>query len=637
MKVMQCNSNGKKSSTAWNLRQFRYRAGTILLIIGLGGFLLQCNGFGDQSTPPAVAPDTPTGLSFTDVEATKLTVRWTAPANPGSNADGSPASIENYTLETSTDAAFSDDIPGSPFSTSLTSYTVDGLTVNTPYYFRVKAKNTADVESGWLTGNQSTTAAVAPDIPTGLSFTEVEAAKLTVGWTAPANPGSNADGSPASIESYTLEVSTDAAFSDGIPGSPFTTSQTTYTIDNLTDNTLYYFRVKARNSISLESGWLIGDQSTTHIALTWAAAIKNGSSSGGQTVEGMKDISSATVSPDGKNVYVTGTIEHSVIVFKRDSGDGMLTFFEVIKDGIDGVEGLEGPVSAAVSPDGKNVYVVSLIDGAMVVFTRDPDDGALTYINHFRNGIDSVNGLTGVRSVIVSPDGENVYAAGITDQAVVVFARNRSDGTLVYLNHLGSGSTEFGGWFGWSASSVAVSPDGKNVYAVGTHHDTVAIFSRDSTFGLLTYVEHYKNGLFGVFGLEGACAITVSPDGGNVYVASQWDNSVATFTRNAGDGTLLYTDRFEDGHNGVDGLKEVNSITVSPDGKNVYVTGAGRDENSVAVFIRNPATRALTYSKSFKDGYIGVNGLEGANSVVVSPDGKNVYAVGDGVVIFNRK
>ena len=95
----------------------------------------------------------------------------------------------------------------------------------------------------------------------------------------------------------------------------------------------------------------------------------------------------------------------------------------------------------------------------------------------------------------------------------------------------------------------------------------MAIFSRDPTFGQLTYVEHYKNGLFGVFGLEGACAITVSPDGVNVYVASQRDNTVAAFTRNAGDGTLLYTDLFEDGHNGVDGLKEVNSITVSPDGK----------------------------------------------------------------------
>ena len=187
----------------------------------------------------------------------------------------------------------------------------------------------------------------------------------------------------------------------------------------------------------MESGWLTGDQSTTNIALTWAAVIKNGSSSGGQTVEGMKDISSVTVSPDGKNVYVTGTIEHSVIVFKRDSGDGMLTFFEVIKDGIDGVEGLEGPVSAAVSPDGKNVYVVSLIDGAMVVFTRDPDDGALTYINHFRNGIDSVNGLTGVRSVIVSPDGENVYAAGITDQAVVVLLVIVVTGHLYILTILG--------------------------------------------------------------------------------------------------------------------------------------------------------------------------------------------------------
>ena len=64
-----------------------------------------------------------------------------------------------------------------------------------------------------------------------------------------------------------------------------------------------------------------------------------------------------TVSPDGKNVYATGSYESAIAVFNRDLTTGTLTFDEVHKDGINGVDGLDGAGGGVtVSPDGKNVY-----------------------------------------------------------------------------------------------------------------------------------------------------------------------------------------------------------------------------------------------------------------------------------------
>lgn len=64
-------------------------------------------------------------------------------------------------------------------------------------------------------------------------------------------------------------------------------------------------------------------------------------------------------------------------------------------------------------------------------------------------------------------------------------------------------------------------------------------------------------------------------------------------------------------------------MTVSPDGKLVYVTGS--DDDAVAVFTRNSTTSSLTYLGAHLDGVDGVDGLNGAASIAASPDGKHIY------------
>ena len=98
-------------------------------------------------------------------------------------------------------------------------------------------------------------------------------------------------------------------------------------------------------------------------------------------------------------------------------------------------------------------------------------------------------------------------------------------------------------------------------------------------------------------GLREAVFVTMSPDGTNLYVASQLSNAVATFARNTLTGGLtqlpgvagcVSEDGSDDGMALVcadgNGLLGALTVTVSPDGLNAYV--ASYISNALTVFTR---------------------------------------------------
>jgi DNA-binding beta-propeller fold protein YncE len=87
-----------------------------------------------------------------------------------------------------------------------------------------------------------------------------------------------------------------------------------------------------------------------------------------------------------------------------------------------------------------------------------------------------------------------------------------------------------------------------------------------------------------VDGLDGANSIAVSPEGRQVYVASQFDDALAVFSRDPISGALTLAGVHKNGENGVTGLNTANGIAVSPTGSHIYVSGF--DDNAVAVFSR---------------------------------------------------
>ena len=350
-------------------------------------------------------------------------------------------------------------------------------------------------------------------------------------------------------------------------------------------------------------------------------------------VDGLDGVLSVTVSPDGKHVYAVSSLDDSTAVFSRNSSTGALTFLEVHKDSIGGVDGLDGARSVTVSPDGKHLYAAGTSDDAVAVFSRDSMTGALTFVEVHKDGVGDVDGLGEALSVMVSPDGKHLYAAGFSDDAVVVFSRNSTTGSLTFVDVYKDGVDGFEGLDG--ASSVAISPDGQHLYATGPHDDTVVVFSRNLTTGALTFVEVHKDGVGGVDGLDGARSATVSRDGNHLYVAGLFDNAVAVFSRDSTTGALTFLEVHKDGVAGADGLFGAFSVTVSPDGNRLYTSG--QHDNAVVAFSRNTTTGLLTFVENHMDSVGGIDGLDGASSVAVSPDGMNLYSAGpfdDAVAVF---
>jgi 6-phosphogluconolactonase (cycloisomerase 2 family) len=135
-------------------------------------------------------------------------------------------------------------------------------------------------------------------------------------------------------------------------------------------------------------------------------------------------------------VYVAGFWDDAVNVFRRDEATGGLTFVEFHQDGVAGVDGLNAAQSIALSPDGDFVYVTGRDDDGLAVFGRNSETGQLTFVESIHDGADGVDGLAGIHSVTVSPDGRHLYTASLIDDAVAVFDRDKATGHLTYVEML---------------------------------------------------------------------------------------------------------------------------------------------------------------------------------------------------------
>jgi 6-phosphogluconolactonase (cycloisomerase 2 family) len=281
-------------------------------------------------------------------------------------------------------------------------------------------------------------------------------------------------------------------------------------------------------------------------------------------------------------------------------------------------------------------FCVSLAALTLVLAASDqPRRPTLALLDVVRDGDPGVANLGSPRQVALSPDGSNAYVVAYQDNAVSVFVRDSGTGLLTFLEDHIDDTNDVDG-LNW-ASDVEVSPDGKHVYVTGRSDDSLAWFHRNLAYGTLTYLGIVKDELAGVDGLDDATSLTLSPDGINVYATGEADNSVAVFTRNPVTGALIYEQVLVDGVGGVDGLEGAQQIAISPDGKHAYVTGAY--DNALAVFSRSGVDGSLTSEEVHWDDYLGVDGLEGAFGVAVSPDGKHVYVNGyfdNSVAAFSR-
>ena len=235
------------------------------------------------------------------------------------------------------------------------------------------------------------------------------------------------------------------------------------------------------------------------------------------------------VSPDGKHAYVAGSVDHAVTALQRDPESGELSFLQVLKEGVDGVSGLQGAIYLDISPDGQFVYVAGSQSDALAVFRRDADTGHLTFETSFFDAPDDL-GLDGAFDVEVSPEGTHVYVLGRESDSLTAFARDMATGDLTHVQTLRHG---VGGINGLDYPfQLTASPDGNHLYVVSDFSNALMVFDRDPQTGLLTPIQTLKQNVGGVLGLGRPRAIAISPDGTSVYSGTFDDQVIGIFDRN---------------------------------------------------------------------------------------------------------
>jgi DNA-binding beta-propeller fold protein YncE len=261
----------------------------------------------------------------------------------------------------------------------------------------------------------------------------------------------------------------------------------------------------------------------------------------------------------------------------------------------------------------------------------------------------------GSRAIAVSPDGRNVYVASSKSDAIAIFLRDPRSGALRQAKGSGgciaakgaSGCAPAIGLDG--PNSVAVSADGKTVYATSRASGSITSFRRNADTGSLRQLPPSSAGCIAAApipgcvpgrGLLGADVVVISPEGANAYVGAFFGNAVATFNRNSKSGVLeqpagvagCIAEAGAEGCATGFALGAVEGLAAGNAGTNVYAASAL--SNALAVLSRNPETGALSQandgsgcvSNAALGGCVTGRELDGVNAVATSPGSEVVYA-----------
>jgi DNA-binding beta-propeller fold protein YncE len=271
----------------------------------------------------------------------------------------------------------------------------------------------------------------------------------------------------------------------------------------------------------------------------------------------LNGVTALAISPDGRFLYAVSSGfapgADSVVALERDPHNGGLRPLPGTRGcvqslpgkGCPALAGLEGASAIAMSSDGRFVYVASALSGAVRGFSRDRATGVLSPLLGSGGCISSgerasgdtpceakVPQLAGARSLALSPDGRELYVAAFDPGAVVVLRRDPASGELAVappscLQAAPEKSCPLGLPFLRGAAGIAVGAGGSVVFVVTQGGNGLVELLRSPADGSLTPVTGTPAA---GDGLNGPSALALSPGGDDIYVVSPFDDAVAELT-----------------------------------------------------------------------------------------------------------
>ena len=296
------------------------------------------------------------------------------------------------------------------------------------------------------------------------------------------------------------------------------------------------------------------------------------------------------MSSDGRFLYQAPAWppQHRVInVWQRDPATGALSVVGSWKAASDGEF-----ADIELSPDGAQLYVTDASRDALTILDRDQATGKLAYRSELRNGENGTTGVSGASGMTVTPDGRWVYLAQSGRPMWTSGFERRPDGSLVAEPSVVCECI--------SGRSIELSPDTSWLISGPTGPYAMR---RDTTTGELRAVQtEFVSTAGGDELKDGTTEFT--PGGEAFYTIDRWQNRLFQFDLGTAGPRLART--YRDGAGGTEGISDPRAIALTPDGRFLLLSARGAwgpsamMPGSVAVFRRDPATNALSYSSIFR-------------------------------------
>lgn len=319
------------------------------------------------------------------------------------------------------------------------------------------------------------------------------------------------------------------------------------------------------------------------------------------SISGLSDVVASALSGDGSMLYAVSS-NGAIAVFSL-AENGELVYLETLASGLDDVSDIQ------ISADGNTVYVLGEDGDAIAIFNRDGSDGGLTLAQTLTT--ENVTAFT------VAEDGSAIYVVDGNYSGLKVYTHNGGSGDYVLSQTITASTASAPYLF----TGVGIVAQGDYVYVITDPASTalastLIVYQRASD-GTLSATAYLQDGAADSAGhtvsLTDAQSVTVSSDGGTIYVASV--NSVAIFSFDATTGTLTYTGAITD-------LSSVTTLALASDDDTLYVISSDGSISRYDVRDNDPVLLQTLTSTP----------LAGAADVTVANDGAVVVAGSGGLV-----
>ena len=165
----------------------------------------------------------------------------------------------------------------------------------------------------------------------------------------------------------------------------------------------------------------------------------------------------------------------SLVLFDFDSSSGTLTYQSTFTDGDSGIELFNGISAFTFSPEGDSLYAVSYYDNGISRLTRDEATGVWSLQETYQSVNDSYPGFTGLKDITMRSDGTELYICAQTGDSLIIFSREPATGALTYEGSCTQGENDITGLDG--VRSVALNPVTGDVYTAASNSNTVTVFA----------------------------------------------------------------------------------------------------------------------------------------------------------------